>query len=135
MKYIVANFKLNGNSQFVADYCEDINIYVNNPHNLLIALPSPYLFYASKFAKNNIGVGAQNISEYTSGAYTGEVSALMAKDMGASFTLIGHSERRNVFFETNEQIANKVEVALKNNLKVIMISRLAMTKLKVILRK
>ena len=120
MKYIVANFKLNGNSQFIADYCKDINTCVNNPRNLLIALPSPYLFCASKFAKNNIGVGAQNISEYTTGAYTGEVSALMAKDMGASFTLIGHSERRNVFFETNEQIAKKVEVALKNNLKVIL---------------
>ena len=54
MKYIVANFKLNGNSQFIADYCKDINTCVNNPRNLLIALPSPYLFCASKFAKNNI---------------------------------------------------------------------------------
>lgn len=120
MKYIVANFKLNGNSQFISSYCKDINSFVNNPENLLIALPSPYLHFADSFAQNGIQIGAQNISEYSSGAYTGEVSAQMVKDLGATFTLIGHSERRNIFGESLETIANKMEVALKNNIKVIL---------------
>ena len=104
MKFIVANFKLNGDSQFIKKYCRDINKYVNNPQNMLIALPSAYLHFAKNFAKNNIEVGAQNISEYTSGAYTGEVSANMVSDLGATFTIIGHSERRHIFGEKNQQI-------------------------------
>lgn len=120
MKYIVANFKLNGSKQFIDDYCKDINKLVNKPANLLIALPSVYLHFANDFAKNNIQIGAQNISEYACGAYTGEVSANMVKDMGATFTLIGHSERRNVFGENLETIAKKVKLATQNNLKVIL---------------
>lgn len=120
MKYIVANFKLNGNNGFINDYLKHINKLVKKPTNMLIALPSPYLYMANAFAKNNIMVGSQNISEYTSGAYTGEVSASMVADLGASFTLIGHSERRNVFGEEFCQISNKIQVATKAGLKVIL---------------
>lgn len=120
MKYIVANFKLNGDSQFLKQYCTDINNFVNNPQNMLISLPSAYLHFAEHFARNSIAVGAQNISEYTSGAYTGEISANMVVDLGATFTIIGHSERRHIFGETNQQIANKIQVALNSGLKVIL---------------
>ena len=120
MKYIVANFKLNGSIEFIKNYCKDINNIVNNPNNMWIALPNVYLNFAKDFAKNNIVIGAQNISAYNSGAYTGEVSAQMAKDVGAQFTLIGHSERRHIFGESNEQIAKKIQLATQNNLKVIL---------------
>lgn len=63
--------------------------------------------------------GAQNCSEFTRGAYTGEVSAAMLQSVGCSFVLVGHSERRTYFKETNEQLILKIEQALGNNMDVI----------------
>lgn len=57
-------------------------------------------------------IGAQNMSEYSHGAYTGEISCQMIKDAGAKFVLLGHSERRNIMGESNEQIHAKVERAI-----------------------
>lgn len=120
MKYIVANFKLNGDLQFIKNYAADLNLQVNKPTNMMIALPNVYLHLKKHFVKNSILIGAQNVSEYQKGAYTGEVSAKMLSDIGADFVIIGHSERRHVFGETNEQIAAKVKIALQNGLKVIL---------------
>lgn len=64
-------------------------------------------------------VGAQNCSEHIKGAYTGEVSAGMLNSVGCKFVLVGHSERRTFFKETDGQLISKIEHALNNNLKVI----------------
>jgi triosephosphate isomerase len=64
----------------------------------------------------NTTVGAQNCSNHASGAYTGEVSAAMLKSVGATYVIIGHSERRQYFFEQNAWLAQKVDAALANNL-------------------
>lgn len=71
------------------------------------------------FTTGNILVGAQNCSHLDSGAYTGDVSAKALADIGCDFVIIGHSERRAFFQESNEIINQKVINALKNNLKVI----------------
>jgi len=63
-----------------------------------------------------IGIGAQDCSIYDAGAYTGEVSAAMIKSAGASYVLVGHSERRHYHNETNQQISLKIDQALKNDL-------------------
>jgi len=55
----------------------------------------------------SVSVGAQNVSEYDSGAYTGEVSCQMLRDFGCQYTIVGHSERRSIYGETNEQVAHK----------------------------
>ncbi len=64
-------------------------------------------------------VGAQNCSEHESGAFTGEVSAAMLSSVGCKFVLVGHSERRQYFGETNSIASKKIKLALQNNLKVI----------------
>lgn len=61
---------------------------------------------------SNIGVGAQNVAWVPKGAYTGAVSALMYKDIGCDYALIGHSERRHIFHETDEAVRQKFEAAL-----------------------
>jgi triosephosphate isomerase len=66
-----------------------------------------------------IKVGAQTVSEHNFGAYTGETAAASLKDMGFSFTLVGHSERRALFNESNEMLNAKIKKALENNLKVV----------------
>ena len=120
MKYIVANFKLNGDTQFISDYSKNLNRLVRKPKNMMVTLPYVYLNSVKLFSKNGIVIGSQNVSEYDTGAYTGEVSAKMVADIGAKFAIIGHSERRHIFGETNEQIAQKVKQAQKNNLQVIL---------------
>jgi triosephosphate isomerase (TIM) len=65
---------------------------------------------------NRIGIGAQDCSIHDAGAYTGEVSAAMIKSAGASYVLVGHSERRQYHNETNQQISLKIDQALKNEL-------------------
>ena len=66
--------------------------------------------------ETNISLGAQNLYWEDSGAFTGEVSAAMIKSAGASFVIIGHSERRQFFYETNETVRKKIAAALKHNL-------------------
>ena len=65
------------------------------------------------FKNTGIGVGAQNLSQYTSGAYTGEVSADQLADIGTQYVIIGHSERRQLYGETNESVNEKTLAALK----------------------
>jgi triosephosphate isomerase len=69
--------------------------------------------------KNHIFVSAQNISQFKNGAYTGEISAEMVNDLGLHWTILGHSERRHVFGESDKVIGEKVKIALDHKLKVI----------------
>ncbi len=66
--------------------------------------------------RDDVGVGVQNIWTEDKGAFTGESSAVMAKDAGARYVLVGHSERRHVFGETDEQTGKKCEAAARNGL-------------------
>lgn len=70
-----------------------------------------------KTKNSQISIGAQNIYYQDQGAYTGEVSADMVKDLGCKWVLCGHSERRNIFLENDEQINLKIKSAIKNDLK------------------
>ncbi len=67
-------------------------------------------------ANTNIGLGAQNLYWEDNGAFTGEISAPMIKDTGAQYVIIGHSERRQFFGETNETVNKKIKAALKHGL-------------------
>lgn len=80
--------------------------------------PFPFISEVNKLLKGKASFysGAQNCSEHSSGAYTGEVSASMIKSVGASYVLVGHSERRQYFGETNSQLTSKIKLALENNL-------------------
>ncbi|KAK3584182.1 hypothetical protein CHS0354_035263 [Potamilus streckersoni] len=83
------------------------------PQNLLVAR------VAEKLRGTSVKVGCQTVSEYEKGAYTGENSALLAKESGCSYTLIGHSERRSLYHETDKVCAAKLKRAAESGLHVI----------------
>jgi triosephosphate isomerase len=87
----------------------------------VIAVPAPYLLLAKqKLAHQaNMFVAAQNCYIKNCGAYTGEISAEMLQSMGISYVLIGHSERREYFNESNQLLAEKLDICLANNMKPI----------------
>jgi triosephosphate isomerase len=92
------------------------------PHSLapnqeaIFAVPFPYISMAQAKvgAKTNVYVAAQNCSNKLSGAYTGEVSVTMLQSMCVKYVVIGHSERREYFNESNELLAQKVDICLEN---------------------
>lgn len=89
--------------------------------SIIICPPAVHLeYFSEKIKKGNIFWGIQNAHWENSGSYTGEISPAMAKEMGADFEIIGHSERRSNFGETNDMVNKKIFSAFKNNLIPIM---------------
>ena len=88
-----------------------------------ILVCAPYIHIpqvADELEGSAIGLGAQTVSEYANGAYTGEISVDMLKDYGCRYVIIGHSERRHIFAETNETVAKKFCYAREQGLEVIL---------------
>jgi len=84
---------------------------------VIVCAPFPYLSQVEALATHSqLNLGAQDLNVNTSGAFTGEVSADMIKDFGAKYVVVGHSERRSLYAETDEIVADKVQVALDNDL-------------------
>ncbi|KAJ7379710.1 triosephosphate isomerase [Desmophyllum pertusum] len=92
---------------------------LNPATEVVVAPPSIYLDYVRAAIKPAIGVSAQNCYKVASGAFTGEISPTMIKDVGCNWVILGHSERRNVFKESDELVGEKVAHALSEGLKVI----------------
>lgn len=121
-KLIVANFKMNTTVKEFSNYLDK---FLQNSKTLkndvVFCVPYTHLMLANqKLCKTNILFGSQNISTEEKGAFTGEVSCAMVKDLGATYTIIGHSERRKMFKESDENINRKIKMALGVNLKVIL---------------
>lgn len=112
-KLVVGNMKMNLTMNEVKEYIESMTDY----HDCVICPSSLFIPY---FKDAGFVLGTQNISEYSNGAYTGEISVMQAKSLDIDYTIIGHSERREYFCETDEMINNKVIKALDNGLKVIL---------------
>ena len=109
----IANWKLNGNFSFLKEYYDKLKVSSNNC--TVICPPSIYL-NSIKADKENLHTGAQDVSFYNEGAYTGELSASMLKENAIDFCLVGHSERRQYFHETNESIKIKCENLLRESI-------------------
>lgn len=124
MKTLIAgNWKMNKTiseaQSFVNEYKTKINVHSNT--ELLLCVPFTCLHVVSEACKgSNIFVGAQDLFFEESGAFTGAISPKMLLDAGASFVLIGHSERRMIFAETNEDINKKLKIAIKHGLKPVL---------------
>merc|ERR1712098_776583 len=86
---------------------------------VVVGVPEVYLEFARKALPSNVGVAAQNCYKAEKGAFTGELAPAMILDCGAQWVILGHSERRNVFGETDELIGEKVAFALQSGLKVV----------------
>ncbi len=120
---IVGNWKMHGNTIMISELVDEIidGLDASSSCNLLLCSPFPYLGLVSQRIINSpISLGAQNLSQHTSGPYTGEVSAEMLKDLGCEYVIVGHSERRELMGETNKIIANKFITAIKSHLKPIL---------------
>ncbi len=119
MKSIVANWKMNFSSSEVTDYVIDF-LKEQPPFDqveLIIAPPFPYLALLKKLINDYpVALSAQDVHWENKGAYTGEVSALMLKDLGCSHAIVGHSERRHYFAETDERVCQKATVSINQGL-------------------
>lgn len=121
MKKIIANFKMNMNGQEVKDYLTKLLAKVNGKNEVVVCPPYTSLSIANFLLEGSlIELGAQNICDEEEGKCTGEISGRMVKDCGASYVIVGHSERRAKFKENGRTINKKIKSALKNRLKVIL---------------
>ncbi len=119
-----ANWKMNCTYQQAEKLLNDIlnaNIKLAEAQQVVFAVPFPYLIMASSevAGEENYFIAAQNCYYKKSGAYTGEVSPEMLQSIGIGFCVIGHSERREFFKETNAQLAEKVNLCLQHDIKPI----------------
>ncbi len=122
-RLVIGNWKLNGSLQTNADLLAAVKSRVagQNGKSCGLCVPAPYLAQAQAIlAGSAVGWGAQDVSQYESGAYTGEVSAAMVKDFAAQYAIVGHSERRTLFGETDEVVAKKFAQASKAGLKPLL---------------
>ena len=120
-KVIAGNWKMNMLPNEAIALIEELAPKVKDTKNdVIICVPFTDLFYSLLSAQGtNIKVGAQNMHFEESGAYTGEVSGKMLQSINVEYVIIGHSERRQYFAETDETVNKKVKAALKYNLKPI----------------
>ena len=120
-KVIAGNWKMNKLPNEAIAFIEELVPLVKNTKNeVVLCVPYTDLFYSLLVAQNtNIKIGAQNMHWEEKGAYTGEVSAEMLKSIGVEYVIIGHSERRQYFAETDETVNKKLKKSLKVGLKPI----------------
>ncbi len=120
-KVIAGNWKMNMLPDQTIKFIDEISPLVKDTKNeVILCVPYTDLFYALLTAQNtNIKIGAQNMHWEENGAYTGEVSGKMLKVIGVEYVIIGHSERRGYFAETDETVNKKIKAAFANELKPI----------------
>lgn len=111
---------MNKTSSEALEFAKEINEFEFNKVDLLIAPSFVTLESLRKNLKDEIKVAGQNVSQFDEGAYTGEVSTSMLKDIGVDDVIIGHSEIREKFLESDEIINAKVKKALEDDLSVIL---------------
>ena len=124
-KIVAGNWKMN------LDYNEGLTLFsevinmvkdeVTGHQQAVVCSPFIHLHSLAQLAKgyNKVSIGAQNAHQAESGAYTGEISAKMLHSIGVAYVILGHSERRQYFGETNQLLAKKTDTALKHDLKPI----------------
>lgn len=118
-KVIIANWKMNKLRAEALEFIQ--NLADQDVVDIAIAPPFLSISEVKGLVQNkNILVGAQNMSEYAHGAYTGEISASMLRDVGCDFVLLGHSERRKIFLESTDVVTKKVERAIVENMPFIL---------------
>ncbi len=120
---IAGNWKMNGSAAFTDELITAIvaGLSGREAAEVLVCPPFPYLpAVAAKLSGTAVLLGAQNVSQHPTGAYTGEIAADMLKDVGCEYVIVGHSERRAMLGESNEIVAGKFAAAQKGGLKPIL---------------
>lgn len=122
-KLVAGNWKMNGRLETNAQLLAAITAEVSKMQGVSAAVCVPYPYLAqveSQLTGTVVSWGAQNLSEHASGAYTGEVNASMLQDFACRYVLVGHSERRSLYGESSELVAEKFAVALAAGLTPIL---------------
>lgn len=122
-KFILAgNWKMNTNFYEAVELAESVNLklseinFDSDRFVVILAPPFTNIYAVSSITNKKVFVASQNIAQWEKGAYTGEVSAEMVKSVGASYCILGHSERRQYFYEDSKILNQKLKIALKNSL-------------------
>ena len=121
-KIVAGNWKMHKNAEETEDLLNDLIDKLPNDKETEIIVAPTFVNLSSAVGHlefTNIQVAAQNMHQAESGAYTGEISASMLKSIGVNTVILGHSERRAIFHETDSIIALKVDTALKHDMRVI----------------
>jgi len=118
--FVGGNWKMNGSKSeinAIADFLKKGPLSPNT--EVVVGCPQCYLAHSREVVPSNVGVAAQNCYKVGKGAFTGEISPAMIKDLGCEWVILGHSERRNIFGESDQLISEKIGFALAEGLKVI----------------
>jgi triosephosphate isomerase len=120
---VVGNWKMHGNMQsnqlLLNSLIKGLNDFNNADY--VVCVPSPYLFQARLLLEDtNIAWGGQNVNQHEQGAFTGAVAANMLTDLGCTYVILGHSERRSLFYENNLTAAARFDAAIRAGLTPIM---------------
>lgn len=123
-KLVIANWKMNGSSSFLHEMAASLkagaDARVEAVSHIVVCPPAVYLSSLSNELDGSpIAVGAQNVNEHSSGAYTGELSIGMLADCGCTWVIAGHSERRALYAESNDLIAAKAQQIMKAGLTAV----------------
>jgi len=123
--FIAGNWKMNMTHMEAIKFFNDLEFKFENKHGADIAVCPPFTALRSvqtllEANKLKVSLGAQNMFYEESGAYTGEISPAMLKAMGINYVILGHSERRQYFKETDQDINKKIKAAFNNGLKPIL---------------
>ncbi|XP_013107065.1 triosephosphate isomerase [Stomoxys calcitrans] len=114
------NWKMNGDKQSITELCKLLSgATLDENTEIVLGCPFVYINFARDLLPCKFNVAGQNCYKVPKGAFTGEVSPAMLKDVGAGWVILGHSERRHVFNESDDLIAEKAAHALAEGLKVI----------------
>jgi triosephosphate isomerase len=119
-KIVAGNWKMNKTLEEGLALASEVNNMAKDEvsADVQLVICTPYISLASvaKLLSGNVALGAQNCHQKESGAYTGEISIGMLKSIGTQYVILGHSERREYFGETNAQLAEKVNLSLANGI-------------------
>ncbi|NPV88645.1 triose-phosphate isomerase [Coprothermobacteraceae bacterium] len=122
MRFVFGNWKMNGTVEFGQNYLGQL-LAMPQPANVQVAVFPPFtlLHLLGRLAVDtHILIGAQNMHWEDQGAYTGEISPVMLKDLGVSYVILGHSERRQHFGESDEALVRKLQACRRNGLNAVL---------------
>lgn len=118
---IAGNWKMNGSLESVTALVDGIKAGDRGQAELAVCPPSIYLMkIGGMLADSGIALGAQNVCQNESGAYTGEIAASMLKEAGCRYAIVGHSERRSIYGETDELVAARFQMAIESGIEPIL---------------